>query len=155
MTTNYARIKKEIQDLKENKSENFTISVSDANMLEWHIKYFNLDDDRFKEGEYILNIKLQEGYPLKPPEFRWLTPNGRFEINTKICYNISTYHTEQWNPLWRLRTIIIGIMSMLFDTNTHGIGHVMNTNLEQFKKLANNSKEYNKNIIEKLKLDFS
>ena len=154
MTTNYPRIVKEIEEIRKNIDKNFKIYVSDQNLMDWYILYSNIDDDRFKNGEYLLHIKLQEGYPFKPPEFKWLTPNGRFEINTKICYNISTYHEEQWNPLWRMRTIIIGILSMLLEKNTNGIGHIQNITLEKFIELSNKSKNYNKNIIESYKLEF-
>jgi ubiquitin-protein ligase len=154
MTTNYPRIVKEIEEIRKNIDKNFKIYVSDLNLMDWYILYSNIDDERFKNGEYLLHIKLQEGYPFKPPEFKWLTPNGRFEINTKICYNISTYHEEQWNPLWRMRTIIIGILSMLLEKNTNGIGHIQNITLEKFIELSNKSKNYNKNIIESYKLEF-
>ncbi len=153
MTTNVPRIIKEIEEIKKNGDKNFKIYVGE-NIMDWYILYTNLDDDRFTGGEYLLNVKLKDGYPFKPPEFYWLTPNGRFEINTKICYNISTYHEEQWNPLWRMRTIIVGIMSMLLDSNTIGIGHIQNTSIDQFKKLAKNSKEYNKTIIKNLNATF-
>jgi len=154
MTTNYPRIVKEIEEIRKNIDKNFKIYVSDKNLMDWYILYSNIDDERFKNGEYLLHIKLQEGYPFKPPEFKWLTPNGRFEINTKICYNISTYHEETWNPLWRMRTIIIGILSMLLEKNTNGIGHIQNITLEKFIELSNKSKNYNKNIIESYKLEF-
>jgi len=154
MTTNYPRIVKEIEEIRKNIDKNFKIYVSDLNLMDWYILYSNIDDERFKNGEYLLHIKLQEGYPFKPPEFKWLTPNGRFEINTKICYNISTYHEESWNPLWRMRTIIIGILSMLLEKNTNGIGHIQNITLEKFIELSNKSKNYNKNIIESYKLEF-
>lgn len=154
MTTNTIRIIKEIEEIKKNSDKNFKISVSEDNIMDWYILYSNLDDPRFKDGEYILHIKLHEGYPFKAPEFKWLTPNGRFEIAIKICYNISTYHEAEWNPLWRMRTIIVGIMSMLLDTNTVGIGHIMNTQLNTFTNFASKSKDYNKDIMKKLNLIF-
>jgi ubiquitin-protein ligase len=154
MATNTIRIVKEIEEIKKNSDKNFKICVSEDNIMDWYILYSNLDDMRFKDGEYILHIKLHEGYPFKAPEFKWLTPNGRFEIAIKICYNISTYHEAEWNPLWRMRTIIVGIMSMLLDTNTIGIGHIMNTQLTTFTNFASKSKDYNKDIIKKLNLIF-
>ena len=27
-------------------------------------------------------------------------PNGRFELNKKICLSISSYHPENWKPTW-------------------------------------------------------
>jgi len=152
MATNTQRIIKEISDIKNKPDKNFKIHVSETNIMDWYILYSNLDDERFKDGEYILHIKLHEGYPFKAPEFKWLTPNGRFEIAIKICYNISTYHEAEWNPLWRMNTIIIGIMSMLLDKVTGGIGHIQGTTLDQYKSFASKSKDYNKELIKKLNL---
>jgi ubiquitin-protein ligase len=154
MATNINRILKEIEEIKKNPDKNYKIFVSESNIMDWYILYSNIDDERFKDGEYLLHIKLHEGYPYKAPEFKWLTPNGRFEINTKICYNISTYHEAEWNPLWRMRTIIIGILSMLLEKQTTGIGHIMSCSPAQFKNYANSSKEYNKTIISKLGMLF-
>lgn len=41
---------------------------------------------------------------MKPPSIILLTPNGRFEINKKICLSISGYHPETWyeNNLWKI-----------------------------------------------------
>ena len=30
----------------------------------------------------------------------FLQPNGRFELNKKICLSISAYHPEYWRPSW-------------------------------------------------------
>jgi len=153
-STNVGRIMKEIEDLKTKPEDYFSISVSETNIMDWYIKYKNLSDSRFTDGEYILHIKLHEGYPFKAPDFKWLTPNGRFEVNTKICYNISGYHEAEWNPMWRLRTIIIGIVSMLYETNTTGIGHMSGTKLETFQKFAKESIEVNKKLNEKYQFQF-
>ena len=146
MTTNTARIIKEIEEIRKNVDKNFKIYVPDSNIMDWYILYNNLDDKRFTAGEFILHIKLHEGYPFKAPDFKWLTPNGRFETNTKICYNISTYHEGEWNPLWRMRTIIIGILSMLLETETSGIGHLRGTSQEKYIELSNKSIEFNKKL---------
>ena len=75
--------------------------------------------------------------------------------NTKICYNISTYHEGEWNPLWRMRTIIIGIFSMLLDSKTNGIGHIPNTSLEKHKEFSKDSIQFNKiNVLAKYKCEF-
>ena len=43
-------------------------------------------------------IELSQSYPLKSPNFYFMTPNGRFEINEKICLNFTKFHPENWNP---------------------------------------------------------
>jgi ubiquitin-protein ligase len=154
LSTNVTRILKEIKELKDNPEKNFVISISESNIMDWYIKYQNLDDPRYNEGEYILHIKLHDGYPFKAPDFKWLTPNGRFEVNTKICYNISTYHEGEWNPLWRMRTIIIGILSMFLEDRTIGIGHINGTKLDIYQKFAKNSSSVNKSLQEKYNFQF-
>jgi ubiquitin-protein ligase len=154
MQTNTQRIIKEIEEIKKNPDNFFIVSISQDNIMDWYIKYQNLNDERFTDGSYILHIKLHEGYPFKAPDFKWLTPNGRFEVNSRICYNISTYHEGEWNPLWRMRQIIIGILSMFLDSNTTGIGHIQNTSIKQFQQHALNSKEINNSLITKYNLEF-
>ena len=159
MQTNTGRIKIELKRIRDKPDKNFKVSLAEDNLMDWYVLYSNLDDPRFLGGEYILHIKLHDGYPHKAPDFRWLTPNGRFEINTKICYNISTYHENDsggggWNPLWTLNSMIIGIMSMLFDNDTNGIGHIHGTKLEAYQKFAKESLEFNKLLNDKYKFNF-
>ena len=50
-----------------------------------------------------------------------LTPNGRFETNTKICLSISSYHPEHWQPSWSMRTALTALIAFL---PTHGQGAI-------------------------------
>ena len=60
-------------------------------------------------------------YPWKPPSIIMLTETGRFRISKRLCLSISDYHPEQWNPLWTVDTIIIGLVSfMTTEKNTLG-----------------------------------
>jgi len=34
-------------------------------------------------------------------------PNGRFELNKKICLSISGYHPESWQPSWSSKFIVV------------------------------------------------
>jgi hypothetical protein len=48
-----------------------------------------------------------------------------------------------------MRTIIIGIYSMLLDNNTTGIGHIQNTTTSIYSKYATESIEINKDLVKK------
>jgi hypothetical protein len=37
--------------------------------------------------------------------------SGRFETNTKICLSISSYHPEQWQPSWSMRTALTALIA--------------------------------------------
>ena len=48
-----------------------------------------------------------------------MQPNGRFEVNTKICLSISTHHPEHWQPSWSLRTALTALVAF-FPTKGDG-----------------------------------
>jgi ubiquitin-conjugating enzyme E2 J1 len=67
-------------------------------------------------------------YPMKPPDVYLLTPNGidshsappacspridvfrfcagRFQTGTKICLSYTSFHAEEWQPAWGVRTML-------------------------------------------------
>jgi len=56
-----------------------------------------------------MTYSLPAEYPFRPPSIMMLTPNGRFELNTKICISFTSYHEEMWQPAWGVRTAILGL----------------------------------------------
>lgn len=68
--------------------------------MEWHFTIRGPPGTEFDGGLYHGRIVLPHEYPFKPPAIMLLTPNGRFEINKKICLSISSYHPETWLPAW-------------------------------------------------------
>jgi pantothenate kinase len=41
------------------------------------------------------------------------TASGRFEVNKKICMSMSDFHPELWNPMWTIKTILVGLASFM------------------------------------------
>ncbi len=70
-----------------------------------------------------------------------LTPNGRFQPNTKLCLSMSDFHPESWTPNWGVRTILLGLYSFMSDTSPT-VGSV-NTTYEYKREQALLSLEYN------------
>lgn len=69
-------------------------------------------------------------YPWKPPAIMMTSENGRFTTNARICLSISDYHPESWNPVWPVRSIIIGLISF-FVTKDHTVGSIRDTSVER------------------------
>jgi ubiquitin-conjugating enzyme E2 J2 len=136
------RITKEFNELKENPLPNIKISHNPNNILDWYCLIYDLDEDEYRGCEYIFNIKMSSNYPFDPPEFYFLTPNGRFDINKKLCFSNSSYHKESWSPLWTIKTIILGFVSFFLEKTSSGIGHI-NMSIENKQKFANESIKYN------------
>lgn len=85
----------------------------EENIFEWHFTVRGPDDTPFAGGIYHGRILLPNEYPFKPPSIILLTPNGRFELNKKICLSISAYHPEYWRPSWSIRTVLLALISFL------------------------------------------
>jgi ubiquitin-protein ligase len=135
------RLLKDYNDIQNTPIENIIVKIKDDNVKNIYCKFYDLDDE-YKNGEYIFNIKLANDHPFSPPDFYFLTPNGRFEINKKLCFSNSSYHKEEWSPIWNLKTIIFGFYSFFLEKDTSGIGH-LKLDIEKKINYAIKSKEYN------------
>ena len=89
-------------------------------------------------------------YPNNPPDFKMLTPNGRFIIGQKICLSNTGFHSNEWNPLWNINTFLIGFLSIMLDDTEHGANHIPKESSAERKYLAINSIEYNKQNYPKI-----
>jgi len=72
-----------------------------------------------------------------------LTPNGRFELNKKICISFTSYHEDLWQPSWGVRTAIIGLQSFfpLKGEAAVGVGGI-EVPIHERKRLANISRDW-------------
>jgi ubiquitin-protein ligase len=141
------RLNKEISMYKkENFSfPNLILRYNDDDILTWYFIVHDLQDTAFQGGVYFGKIMLHHEYPLKPPNFIFLTPNGRFETNKKICTTFSAYHQETYTSTWNILTMMEGMISFMTDINPEkGIGYINTTDIEK-NTLANDSLSWNKN----------
>ena len=73
------------------------------------------------------------------------TPNGRFQVNTKICLSNSDFHPESWSPFWSVNNLLTGFVSFMTE-ESHGLGSISSTSYHR-KLLAKQSLTFNcKNI---------
>ena len=137
------RIQKEYRDLLKNPIENIIILPNPNNIYEWHYIILGTEEP-YKNGIYYGILTLPIEYPYKAPRIIIKTPNGRFKPDTRLCFSMSDYHQETWNPNWNIRTIMIGFYSfMLEESQTEGS---IETSYEERLKYAENSCEFNKKI---------
>lgn len=54
------------------------------NMFEWHFTLRGPVDSPFAEGLYHGKVLLPTDYPFRPPHLVFLTPNGRWKVDTKV-----------------------------------------------------------------------
>ncbi|KAA0194708.1 hypothetical protein HAZT_HAZT010722 [Hyalella azteca] len=103
---------REAQELHKPTEEYFAQPLED-NLFEWHFTLRGPVNTEFEEGIYHGRIILPSEYPMKPPDIIFITQNGRFETNKKICLSISGYHPESWRPSWSIRTALLAIIGYM------------------------------------------
>ena len=140
------RLQKEYKDLVKFPIQNLKIYISSENLLDWYFCIYNLDDQRYKGGEYYGLVRMDPDYPYKPPIYYMYTPNGRFVTGQKICTTNSNFHPDEWKPTWSMGAIFRGFLSLFLEDNTTapvGFNHLRTTK-EEKQRLARQSKEYNR-----------
>ncbi|KAH7666614.1 ubiquitin-conjugating enzyme E2 J1 protein [Dioscorea alata] len=134
------RILQEVKEMQSNPSDDFMSLPLEENIFEWQFAICGPRDSEFEGGIYHGRIQLPAEYPFKPPAFMLLTPNGRFETQTKICLSISNYHPEHWQPSWSVRTALVALIAFM-PTNPDGALGSLDYNKEERRKLAIKSRE--------------
>ncbi|GAA93423.1 uncharacterized protein L969DRAFT_96053 [Mixia osmundae IAM 14324] len=135
------RLLSELRQLQQDPPSNIVARPLEDDLFEWHFTITNVDGDDFNEGVYHGRILLPAEYPLKPPDFMLLTPNGRFELNKKICLSISGYHEDLWQPAWSIRLALVSLASFFSTEAAGAIGGLQTPSAER-KKLAKQSRNW-------------
>ncbi|GLT32616.1 hypothetical protein SLA2020_072700 [Shorea laevis] len=134
------RILQEVKEMQSNPSDDFMSLPLEENIFEWQFAIRGPQDSEFEGGIYHGRIQLPAEYPFQPPSFMMLTPNGRFETQTKICLSISNHHPEHWQPSWSVRTALVALIAFM-PTNPNGALGSLDYKKEERSVLAIKSRE--------------
>ncbi|KAL9714854.1 hypothetical protein Ac2012v2_001514 [Leucoagaricus gongylophorus] len=137
------RIMLEARELANDPSTDYSAAPLEEDIFEWHCTLRGSPGTEFEGGLYHFRILLPAEYPFRPPSIMMLTPNGRFELNTKICISFTNYHEELWQPAWGVRTAIIGLQGFfpLKGQAAVGVGSIEYPTAER-RRLAQLSREW-------------
>ncbi|KZP20826.1 UBC-like protein [Athelia psychrophila] len=137
------RIMQEARELANDPCTDYSGAPLEDDIFEWHCTLRGPADTEFEGGLYHFRILLPAEYPFRPPSIMILTPNGRFELNTKICISFTNYHEDLWQPAWGVRTAIIGLQGFfpLKGQAAVGVGSIEYPVSER-KRLAALSREW-------------
>jgi erythromycin esterase-like protein/ubiquitin-protein ligase len=135
------RLMKEFQRLERMPPPGIVTRPLESDLLEWHFILF-CEQPPYSGGEYHGRLNFPASYPMAPPSFRILTPSGRFEPGARLCLSMSDYHPESWNPSWSVETLLVGLLSFMYE-ESNAIGSISASTAER-RKLAAASKAFNK-----------
>lgn len=139
---------REAQELHE-ATEEYCAHPLEDNLFEWHFTVQGPPSTDFEGGVYHGRILLPPEYPMKPPNIILLTPNGRFEINRKICLSMSGHHPETWQPSWSIRTVLLALIAFMPTSGHATIGSLDSSRAEK-QKLAKKSLNWQCDICGKV-----
>uniref|UniRef100_A0A7S0TDL6 UBC core domain-containing protein n=1 Tax=Elphidium margaritaceum TaxID=933848 RepID=A0A7S0TDL6_9EUKA len=136
-----ARLKKELQKLKKDPNQYFDTVPLKQDIKTWHFVLKGPSNTDYANGFYHGVLKFPADYPYKPPSIMLFTPNGRFQINAKICLSNSDFHPESWSPFWSVNNILTGFVSFMTE-ESKGLGS-MNASPYHRKLFAQQSLQFN------------
>uniref|UniRef100_A0A7S3PXU4 UBC core domain-containing protein n=1 Tax=Chaetoceros debilis TaxID=122233 RepID=A0A7S3PXU4_9STRA len=124
-STAIRRLKKEYSNLLKEPPPGAHVRPLETNFLHAHFLLHAevFYDTPYEGGVYHGVLKFPFNYPLKPPTVILRTPSGRFQPDHKICFSMSDFHPELWNPMWSIRSIVTGLVSFMNsdDITTGGV----------------------------------
>ena len=109
------RLKKEYANLQKDPTPGADVQPLETNFLHAHfiLQGEVFYDTPYEGGVFHGVLKFPSNYPLKPPTVIMRTPSGRFQPDHKICFSMSDFHPELWNPMWSIRSILTGLISFM------------------------------------------
>lgn len=135
------RLQAELKALQEDPSSDFSAAPDPNDILIWYFVFDGSPSSPFEGGRYLGKVVFNPDYPMKPPDFYFLTPNGRFSVNTRICISISSFHSENWSPLWNMKNMMASLMAFMNEDH-NGVG-AEHFSASARKELARRSRTYN------------
>ncbi len=122
----------------------FAMDEKDYN--KWYILLsgFDGDEGEYTGGEYLVRIKLPADFPYSPPEFYFMTEQGLYGTETKVCISIGEYHKADARAALKVDGFCNQLISGLIGWRDMGGGiQILQTSVEQKKRYAAKSREYN------------
>jgi len=140
MTLALKRINKELESIKKEEIEGFTLTNYESIWI-WKGILYGPKDSPYENGKFPIQITFNEDYPIKPPSFKFLKVPFHPNIyrDGKICMDI--LEIGNWTPSQNIRTILISIRSLFMDPNPNSPANadaakLYISNIDLFNKTA-------------------
>ncbi|RNF26009.1 ubiquitin-conjugating enzyme [Trypanosoma conorhini] len=137
------RLAKEKLKLDESRVRDFyTCPLED--IFEWHFTLQGPENSPYEGGLYHGSIRFPRNYPFAPPDIIFFTESGRFEVGTKICSSISSYHPELWKPVYDIQLVLVALRLFMAQDEELGVGSLMRRYVapEEKRRLARESHHF-------------
>jgi hypothetical protein len=133
------------------KSDAIKFAMDPDNINIWYFMLYDISgtEEEYVDGEYLFRLYIAEGagktWLAKPPRIIALTPNGVYGVNGKFCVGNGEFHRGEKAASEGPGEFAGSIYSGLIGWKELGGGiNIINTTIDEKRKLAKLSKEYNK-----------
>ena len=107
------RLRKEYQLIQASPEYGISAAPLERDILEWHFVLHGSGETPYQGRLYHGKLVFPTNFPMKPPSIIMITESSRFVTRQKICMSMSDFHPELWNPVWSVRTILVGMLSFM------------------------------------------
>ena len=140
------RLNREFTLISKDPIPGIDLRANEENILEWHFVIHGKEDTPYYGGMYHGKLIFPSNFPFTPPKIIFLTPNGRFKTNERICFSLSDFNTEEWKPAYSITDVLQEVRDFMHDS-TETIGSI-ETSESAKRQLAKNSSTFNgQNVI--------
>ena len=124
------RIKKDLEEIKENSSDDFFLHNISEDLYKWQVIIVGPPDTTYEGGRFRLKVIFPEEYPFKEPYLEFETKiysylvhdNGRF---CNLCYAAEHW----WNPSTTIRQVISERIMKIFNSPEKYFGSFLREDL--------------------------
>ena len=136
------RLKRDMKLITNDPIPSMDVALNEDDILDWHFLIHGREGTPYEDGVYHGRLVFPLTFPFGPPKILFLTPNGRFKVNERICFNLSDFHPEEWKPAYPVTALLRGVYDFMHET-TDTIGSIESTDSER-RRLARDSMEHNR-----------
>ena len=118
--------------------------MDENNTRIWYILLSGFDGYRgeFTDGQYLVRMEFTDKFPIDPPWFYFMTPNGVYKPGEKVCIDIGGYHKTNYPSALGARgfakQLVSGLIGWKLLNKSGGI-NIVKTKVEAKQKLAKES----------------
>ncbi|KAI6660679.1 Ubiquitin-conjugating enzyme E2 J2-like [Oopsacas minuta] len=139
------RLNRDIKLILSDPIPGIQVAPNEDDILDWHFTIQGKKESPYEDGVYHGKLVFPPNFPFAPPKILFLTPNGRFKVNKRICFSLSDFHPEEWKPAYSVTAVLRGVYEFMHEC-TDTIGSIDASESER-KQLALDSNKFNlKNI---------
>ena len=137
------RLKRDLNLILTEPIPSIYVSPNEDDILDWHFVIQGRVNTPYENGMYHGRLVFPPNFPFGPPKILFITPNGRFKLNERICFSLSDFHPEEWKPAYSATAVLSAVYDFMHET-TETIGSIETSDCVK-SQLAIDSKKYNNN----------